>query len=51
MKTDCIVQLGPVSMRKIVGTRGQGLNFMILVNKLYTQTSDNKMITINITTH
>ncbi len=29
-------------MGMIVGPRGQGLNIMKLVNKLFTQTSDNK---------
>ncbi len=38
-------------MRKIVGTRGRGLNIMKLVNKLFTQTSDTKMILIKNITH
>ncbi len=39
------------SMRKIVGTRGQGLNIIKLANKLFTQTSDKKMILIKIIAH
>ncbi len=38
-------------MRKIVGTRGRGLNMMKLVNKLFTQRSDSKIILIKVITH